>query len=166
MFSAYELFGFMSPALANEIIESTFAGNKELYKATLSAVADARKVRPLFFERKPRQDRHKDMIDMLGRPRMNVAAGALIRGWLMKNEKAMLVDFLDTLGIEHKDGAVDDLPKTMDDPKLEAGVQLLLEKHPKEKVAIYLNAFNEMNEVDWPNLKTVLDREPRLQLGG
>jgi hypothetical protein len=166
MFSAYELFGFMSAALAQEIVETTFNTNKELYKATLAAVAEARKVRPVFLERKPRADRHKDMIDMLGRPRMNPAAAGLIRGWLMKNETAILTDFLNALSIEHKDGAVDDLPEQVDDDKLRAAVQLLLEKHPAEKVAVYLNAFNEMNEVDWPNLKTTLDAEPRLQLGG
>jgi len=166
MLSSYELFGFMSPTLAIEIVESTFTNNKELYKATLAAVAEARKVRPVFLERKPRADRHRDMIDMLCRPRMNVAAATLIRGWLMKNEVALLGDFLDALGIEHKEGAVDDLPKTIDDDKLKAAVQIILEKHPAEKAAVYLNAFAEMNDVDWPNLKTALDAEPRLQLGG
>jgi hypothetical protein len=165
MLSAYELFGFMSPALANEIVESTFTHNKELYKTTLAAVAEARKVRPVFLQRKPRVDRHKDMIDMLGRPRMNVAAATLIRGWLMKSETALLSDFLNTLGIEHKEGAVDDLPGAVDDEKLNAAIQFLLDKHPAEKVAVYLNAFAEMNEVDWPNLKTALDAESRLQLG-
>jgi hypothetical protein len=166
MLSSYELFGFMSPALALEIVESTFANNKELYKATLAAVADARKVRPVFLERKPRADRHRDMIDMLCRPRMNVAAATLIRGWLMKNEVALLGDFLNALGIEHKEGAVDDLPAEIEDDKLKAAIQVIIEKHPAEKVAVYLNAFAEMNEVDWPNLKTALDAEPRLQLGG
>jgi hypothetical protein len=165
MLSAYELFGFMSPTLANEIIESTFAHNKDLYKTTLAAVAEARKVRPVFLERKPRVDRHKDMIDMLGRPRMNLAAATLIRGWLMKSETGLLCDFLNSLGIEHKDGAVDDLPETVDDEKLRTAIQLLLEQHPAEKVSVYLNAFAEMNEVDWPNLKTALDAESRLQLG-
>lgn len=165
MLSAYELFGFMSPTLANEIVESTFSQNKELYKSTLAAVAEARKVRPIFLQRKPRIDRHKDMIDMLGRPRMNLAAATLIRGWLMKNEIALLSDFLNALGIEHKDGAVDDLPETVDDAKLTGAIQILLEKHPAEKVAVYLNAFAEMNEVDWPNLKAALGAESRLQLG-
>lgn len=166
MFSAYELFGFMSPALSHEIVESTFTNNKELYKATLAAVAEARHVRPIFLERKPRKDRHKDMVDMLGRPRMDVAASALIRGWLMNSQKAMLADFLDGLAIPHKDGAVDDLPKTVDDDKLKTTVQGLLEKHPAEKVAVYLHAFAEMNEVEWPILNAVLDSEPRLQIGG
>jgi len=165
MLSAYELFGFMSPVLANEIVESTFSQNKDLYKTTLAAVAEARKVRPVFLQRKPRVDRHKDMIDMLGRPRMNIAAATLIRGWLMKNETDLLSDFLNALGIEHKDGAVDDLPETVGDEKLSTAIHILLEKHPAEKVAVYLNAFAEMNEVHWPNLKTALDAEPRLQLG-
>jgi hypothetical protein len=166
MFSAYELFGFMPPALATEIIEHTYANNKELYRASLAAVAEARKVRPAFLEKKPRVDRHKNMIDMLSRPRMNVAAASLIRGWLMKSEKAMLADFLDALGVAHKDGAVDDLPKEMPDEKLKSGIELLLGKYPRERVAVYLHAFDEMNEVRWANLKTLLENEPRLQLAG
>jgi hypothetical protein len=78
----------------------------------------------------------------------------------------MLVDFLDALGIPHKEGVVDDLPKTMDDAKLRSAVDVLLGKYPPEVVAVYLNAFNEMNEVEWPNLKTLLETEKRLQLGG
>lgn len=164
MLNAYELFGFMSPALATEIIETTFATQKELYRATLAAVAQARKLRPVFYERKPRAERHKDMIDMLCRPRLDAAAGALIRGWLMKSEAAILKDFLDTLGIAHKDGAADDIPATVEDAKLKGAVDLLLGKHPREKVVVYLNAFDAMNEVSWPNLKDLLEKDERLQL--
>jgi hypothetical protein len=32
-------------------------------------------------------------------------------------------------------------------------------------VAVYLNAFNDMNEASWPNLKTMLESDSRLQLG-
>jgi hypothetical protein len=165
MFSAYELFGFMPATLSTEILEKTFSTNKELYRATLSAVADARRVRPAFLERKPRVDRHKDMIDMLSRPRMNLAAATLIRGWLMNNEKSMLVDFLNALGVEHKDGAVDNLPDSVDDQKLQSAVESLLASHPREKVTVYLHAFDEMNEVQWGNLKGILESDARLQLG-
>jgi hypothetical protein len=78
----------------------------------------------------------------------------------------MLVDFLDALGIPHKEGVVDDLPATMEDPKLRAAVDVLVTKYPPEVVAVYLNAFNDMNEVEWPNLKTMLEGDARLQLGG
>ena len=53
----------------------------------------------------------------------------------------------------------------LDEAKLKAAVDLLLEKHPREAVAVYLNAFNDMNEAHWENLKTMLESDARLQLG-
>ena len=49
--------------------------------------------------------------------------------------------------------------------KLKAGVETLLAKYPHEAVAVYLNAFNDMNEANWANLKALLEGDPRLQLG-
>ena len=165
MLTAHELLGFMSPHLAAEILEFAFSSDKELYKATLAAVAQARKVRPVFLERQPRVERHKTMLASLGRPAMEPAAGGLLRGWLLKKHTALLKDFLDALDVPHKDGVVDDLPETMDDVKLHAAVDALLAKHPAEPVIVYLHAFYEMNEARWPNLKTMLETDPRLQFG-
>ena len=48
MLTSHELFGFMSPRLANEIITFTFESEKPVYRATLNAVAEARHLRPVF----------------------------------------------------------------------------------------------------------------------
>ncbi len=165
MLKSYELFGFMSPALANEIVVFAHESDKPVYKATLAAVAQARHVRPVFLERQPRPQCHATMVAMLARPALDAAAGGLIRVWLLKQQKAMLVDFLNALGIKHEDGVVENLPAEMDDTKLKSAVAVLLAKHPPEVVAVYLNAFNEMNEANWANLKTMLQSDPRLQLG-
>jgi hypothetical protein len=106
------------------------------------------------------------MLATLARPALDMVAANLIRTWLLKKHKQMLTDFLDALGIAHQEGVVEDLPPTMDDAKVRAAVDALLAKHPPEAVAVYLNAFNEMNEVEWPSLKTMLESDPRLQLGG
>jgi hypothetical protein len=166
MLTSHELLGFMSPDLALEIITFAYEADKPLYRTALNAVAEARKVRPVFLERQPRVQRHTDMLATLTRPALDLVTGNLIRVWLLKKYKAMLVDFLDALGLAHKEGVVEDLPKSMEDAKLQAGVEQLLGKYPSEAVAVYLNAFSEMNEVDWPNLKQSLESNPRLQLGG
>ena len=107
------------------------------------------------------------MVASLAKPTLDLVAGNLIRAWLLKKYNAMLVEFLNALGITHKEGVVEeDLPATMDDAKLRAAVDALLAKYPPEVIAIYLHAFNDMNEVNWPNLKTLLDEDKRLQLGG
>jgi hypothetical protein len=155
----------MSPALANDILNFAYESDKPVYKAMLGGVAQALRVRPLYLERQPRAQRHASMIQILSRPGLDTMAGGLIRAWLVKKQKPMLVDFLNALGIQNNDGVVDDLPKTVDDAKLKSAIETLLAKYPAEVVAVYLNAFNDMNEASWPNLKTMLESDSRLQLG-
>lgn len=155
----------MSPSLGTDILTWAYEDEKSVYKATLKAVADARKVRTVFLQRQPRSDRHVGMLDTLARPRMEVAASTLLRTWLLKGKKQLLVDFLNALGIEHEDGVVDDLPESMDEPKVREAVDKVLESYPQEVVAVYLNAFNGINETNWPALNTMLESDDRLQLG-
>jgi hypothetical protein len=44
-------------------------------------------------------------------------------------------------------------------------IETLVTKYPPEVVSVYLNAFNDMNEANWPNLKSMLENDARLQLG-
>jgi hypothetical protein len=165
MLTSHELLGFMSPALALDILTYAFDNDKPLYRATLSAVAQARKLRPVFLERQPKPQRHAAMLATLARPALDMVTGNLIRAWLLKKHKTMLTDYLNALGIAHEEGVVEQIPPTMDDAKLRAAVDALLVKYPPEPVAVYLHAFNEMNEQEWPNLSAMLNTDPRLQLG-
>ncbi len=165
MLKSHELFGFMSPALANEILNFTFESEKPTYRAVLQAVAEAKKLRPVFLERQSRVERNATILSSLARPNGDVAAATLLRTWLVKKHTAMLVDFLNALEIPNEDGVVEDLPKSVEDAKLKIAVDTLLAQHPAEAVAVYLNAFNAMNEASWPNLKTLLEGDVRLQLG-
>jgi hypothetical protein len=166
MLTSHELLGFMSPALAQEILAYAYETDKPLYRATLQAVAEARKLRPVFLERQPRTQRHAAMLSSLTRPSLETFTANLIRFWLLKKYTGMLTDFLDALQIPHKEGVVDDLPKSMEDDQLRAAIDTLLAKYPPEPVSVYLHAFNDMNDAEWPNLKTMLETDPRLQVGG
>ena len=165
MLKSHELLGFMSPALANDILTFIFEDDKPAYKAALNAVAEAKRVRPVFLERQPRDARNAAMLTALTKPQLDPAAGAFIRAWLVKKHVAMLMDFLNALEIKNENGVVEDLPGAVDDAKLKAAVELLLGKYPHETVAVYLNAFNDMNAAGWANLKALLEGDPRLQLG-
>ena len=165
MLTSHELLGFVSSSLANEILDFARETDKATYKTVVAAVAQARHLRPVFLERQPRPQRHATILATLTRPSMEMMAGTLLRAWLVQKQKPMLVDFLTSLGIENKDGVVEDLPATMADEKLKGAVESLLAKYPHEAVAVYLNAFNDMNEANWPNLKAMLETEPGLQFG-
>lgn len=165
MLTSHELVGFMSPPLAADLLAFTFESDKPLYRATMTAVAEARRVRPIFLERQPKPQRNELMLQTLTRPSMETAAATLLRGWLMKKHVQLLKDFLDGMGIEHKDGVVDDLPKTMEDDKLKVAIEKVLGSHSAEVVAVYLHAFNSMNDTRWENLDKLLQEDPRLQVG-
>jgi hypothetical protein len=165
MLKSHELLGFMSPALANDILSFTFESDNPAYKATVAAVAQAKHVRPIFLERQPREARHVSLLVALTKPNLDAAAGALIRAWLVKKQQAMLADYLNALDIRNENGVVDDLPASVDDSKLKLAVEAILAKYPHEIVAVYLNAFNDMNATGWANLKMLLETEVRLQLG-
>jgi hypothetical protein len=165
MLKSHELLGFMSPALANDILSFIFETDKPAYRATLAAVAEAKHVRPVFLERQPRDQRHASMLTALAKPNLDPAAAAFIRAWLVKKQAAMLVDFLNALDIKNENGVVEDLPGAVDDAKLKAAVEILLGMYPHETVAVYLNAFNDMNTAGWANLKAMLESDSRLQLG-
>ena len=165
MLTSHELFGFMSPGLADDILNFVHESDRPTYKATLNAVALARHVRPVFMERQPRAQRQATMIGTLARPGLDSVAGGLIRAWLLNRHKAMLVDFMNALGITNQEGVVETLPEGIADVKLKSAVEALLVKYPPEAVAVYLNAFNDMNETSWANLKTILESDPRLQFG-
>jgi hypothetical protein len=164
--TSHEILGFMSAQLSSQLLDDLFTDEKPLYKAALAAAANARKVRPQFLEKMPRAERHPMIVATLSRQSMEDAAGNLLRGWLLLRHKPLLCDFLGGLGIDHKDGVVDDLPKTVEDAKLKSTVEALLGKYPQEVVAVYLWAFNHMNDVDWANLDALLKDDVRLHLGG
>jgi len=159
------MFGALSPALASEILEFTFANDKPLYRATLEAVAQSRKLRPVFLERQPRAERHAAVISALGRPALGLAGDTLIRNWLLKQQTALLTDFLDALNIPHEKGVLQDVPPSVEDATLQSAIEGLLARHPREIVALYLHAFQQMNEGGWANLDAHLQTDPRLRLG-
>ncbi len=165
MLAAHEIFGFMSERLAYEIVEQLHQNDRESYKNVLAAVAEAQRVRPEFLQRKPRAEQHRIIREWVCRPRLEAAAITLLQNWLVKIKTEMLKDFLDELGIKHENGIVDELPTSVEDAKLKAAVELLLSKYPAEQVAVYLHAFNSLNQTNWPNLAQMLDADERLQLG-
>jgi hypothetical protein len=163
--SASKLFAEVSPALSQRILEEVYATDKELYRVAISAVAQAKKVRPVFLERQPRAERHRTMAAALARPDLGMITGNVLSGWLVKNQQPLLIDFLTALKIPHQNGVVENLPATVDDTDLKNAIDLLLGKNPPEIVGLYLHAFRDMNDVHWPTLNAILAEDTRLMLG-
>lgn len=74
-------------------------------------------------------------------------AMALLVEWLMRHHREMLVDYLDHLGVEHKEGETDeDFCETKTPEELASGVEALLQKYPPEHVAVYMLLIGHLQE--------------------
>ncbi len=166
--TSHEIFLHMAPALAAQIFTWLHTDQKPVYKAAIQGLANQRKLRPVFVERKPPGERHAWLQQALGRPLSDAVASHVLQAWLLGANKPMLCDFLDALEISHdEDGTVETIPAAPAKEKIDAAVDQLLQKYPAESVAVYLHAFRDMDStVQWPPLDEILAEKPELQFGG
>ncbi len=161
----HTLWPLLPPALANEILLSVQKTNKKLYRTALEVMAPRMGVRvPLLIEM-PKAQRHATWIQILGRPEMEVLSFNLLSTWLIETQTPMLCAWLDSLGIAHgENGCADEFPPQPEAALIKKGVAALLEKFDPTIVAVYLRAFNCIDETHWPALDEILASDPRLAL--
>lgn len=72
---------------------------------------------------------------------------ALLIEWLMRHHRQMLIDYLDFLEVDHRQGETDeDFCETNSPEKLREGAQMLLGKYPPYEVATYLLLVGNLQE--------------------
>ena len=164
---SHEIFQQMSPGLAGEILSYLQKEQPPVFKSVVQTLASQRNLRAVFIERKPPNERYAWIKAALGRKAADTLAAHLLQAWLLGAQKPMLCAFLDSLGIAHdEDGTVEQLPESPPKEKIAATVTQLLSEYPPEVLAVYLQAFHDMDStVSWPPLGEVLAEDERLRLG-
>ncbi len=164
--SPHEIFSSISRDQASEIFGYLLEKEKPLYKAAIENLAKQRRLRPVFVERKPRNKRFAWIQTSLGRKANEDIAAHLLQIWLVGAHSDLLCDFLDTLGIQHdENGTVEVLPEAPSKNELKKAVDGMLTNHAPGIVAIYLNAFQAMDqEGGWRTLEELLAEDERLKL--
>ena len=163
---SYEIFQHMSPGLAAEVLGYLQKAQTPVLKSVIQTLAGQRNLRSVFVERKPPSERYAWIKGALGRKTNDTLAAHLLQAWLLGAQKAMLCDFLDSLGVVHgEDGTVDQLPDSPPKDRLREAVGQLLNGYRAEAVAVYLHAFHDMDStVNWPPLGEVIAEDERLKL--
>jgi hypothetical protein len=163
--NCYEICGRVSPELMNSMLGFLLEQEKPVYKAMIQNLATRRKLRPIFIERKPKIERHIWIQQALSSKSSDDLAIQLLQIWLLGAYREMICEFLDLLGIKHDGkGVVDDLPPEPSREVLAETITTLLEKHQREVLAVYLHAFQAMDETGWSTLEEVLVADPRVAL--
>jgi len=166
MLQPHEIFAHMPPETASQIFGFLHEKERPLYRATIDSLAKQRKLRPIFVERKPRNERHAWMQDTLGRKSSGGVAAHLLQIWLVGAHAQVLCDFLDGLGIAHdENGTIEALPSAPAKEDLTRVIDSLMAKHDPCVVAVYLHAFQALDDKGWATLEELLGTDDRLRLG-
>ena len=161
----HEIFAHLPPAVAEQLFSFLEQNEKPLYMTTIDTLAKQRKLRTVFVARKPRAERHAWLREVVGRA-VNDAIGAhLLQIWLVGAHAKLLCDFLDGLGIAHDaNGTIETLPPAPAKADLVKAIEPLFAKHDPAVVAVYLHAFQALDDQGWASLAELLAEDSRLQL--
>jgi hypothetical protein len=164
--TSYEIFGRCSSQLANEIFVYLQEKEKPVYRAVIQNLANQRKLRPVFIERKPKSERYTWLQQALARKPADDLATQVLQIWLLGAQQPLICQFLDAFEIKHDGkGVVDQLPPEPEPEKIRSAVDLILEHHSPEVVTIYLRLFLMMDDAGWVRLGEILQSDERLKLG-
>jgi len=165
MLKPHEIFAKMPQTTASGLIQFLHENEKTLYKATVDSLAQQRKLRPVFIERKPRKDQHSWILEQIIRKTNDALAAHLLQIWLVGANKQLLCDFLDGFGITHdENGTVENLPDSPAKAEVARVVETLLSKYDQSLIAVYLNAFQSIDGTGWEGVSELIAEDPRLQL--
>ena len=159
-----QLIQSISPGLQQEILNHLFKEHKQAYRMVLNTLATNRKLRPVFLEKKNKDDQFKFVLEQLHLRANEGVAEQVIQLWLLKGEVELLKTVLDAVGIAHENGQVENLPEEITAEQAKAGVEALLAAHPAEKCAVYLAMFQMQRPGGWPSLAQAVEAEPKLKL--
>lgn len=163
---AHQIFQEMQPEMARSVFQYLRDEQREVYSASLATLAQNRKLRPVFIQRKPAPQQIDWLVKNIQLKGSDEIAEHVIQLWLMKGHQDLLTDFLDGVGIEHDgEGAAEELPEKIDEKKLKKTVDSLLGKHDPDLVRIYIHVFQLQQYGGWPEIDKLIESTPALQYG-
>jgi len=162
---AHEMIQSLPEELLTQMLDWFREHDRNVYRAAISSLAEKRRLRLVFIQKKPLPEQYAWAIKNLRVKQNEEIAEHLLRSWLMSGHQEMLAMFCDAMGIEHDGkGAVSGaLADDLDAAALDAAVDQLLEKYDPTIVRIYLTMFNQQKPDGWAVLTKKLAEDERLQ---
>jgi hypothetical protein len=163
---AHELYNAVDPALVTQMLDWFRANDRNVYKSALATLAQTKKLRLVFVQKKPLAEQYAWVHKTLKGKPSDTIGEHLLQAWFMAGNQEMLAKFCDVMGIEHdgKGSVTGDLPTILDAAKLDEAVDALVAAYDPKLVALYLYVFNLQTPGGWESLTAKLASDSRLTL--
>lgn len=154
---SFQVFASMSPERATEVMRTLKEQAPGMFAQALAAAAAAFKARPVYLTRQPLEKQAASVRRALARVAANPVAEELLAVYFLECKKDLLIEWLDSLGIKHEDGTLeDDAPAAPPKAKLAKAAKAFREKDDSADRELLLAAFAAQSAIDWPDLEALL----------
>lgn len=161
---AHEIYDTIDPALVTQMLDWFRDHDRNVYRSALSSLAQSRKLRLVFVQKKPVAEQYAWMLKTLKSKQSDTIGEHLLQAWLMAGNQDMLAKFCDEVGIEHdgKGSVTGDLPEELSADTVDKAVDALVADFDPKLVTLYLTVFNLQKPDGWPALVAKLESDERL----
>jgi hypothetical protein len=152
----------MTPDRTHALLESLREGAPAVYSQALAAASVWLRARPQFVMKQSPEKRAKLVRQALARFSTSIVAEEVLAAYFLQVKKPLLIEWLDAIGLEHKDGGLEsDAPPEPPRDVLEQAVAAYRAK-PDDAAdrALLLEAFAAQSAIDWPALEELIGAPP------
>ena len=163
---AHELYSAVDPAIITQILDWFRTNDRNVYKSAVATLADNRKLRPVFVQKKSMAEQYAWIHKTLKLKACDTIGEHLLQAYLMSGQQSLLAMFCDGMGIPHdgKGSVVGDLPKKLDPERLSTTIDRLVDVFDPKLFTVYLHCFNMQVAGGWPELNEKFESDARLTL--
>ncbi len=158
---SYQLFASMSAERAAQMLEPLARQVPSVFAQAVAAASAALKARPVYLLRQPFAKRAEAVRRALSRVASDPVASEVLAVYFLECRSKLLVEWLDTVGLEHEEGALlSDAPPPPADAQLRSAVEAFLAVDDDPDRRLLLGAFAAQDVIAWPVLDELLAASP------
>jgi len=154
---SFQVFAAMSPEEAERMLRVLSKESPAMFRQMVDAAAVSIKARTVFLRRQPFELRAKTIRRALARVAANLVADELLAIYFLECHKALLLEWLDLVGLAHEDGTLsDEAPAQPPESELAAAVAKYRGDGDDPDRELLLRAFAAQSAIAWPALDALL----------
>ena len=155
---SYQIFAAMSPDRATAVMSGLSENAPQMFKQALLAASTSMNARPTYLQRQPFEKQVGAVRRALSRVAANGVAEEILAVYFLECRKALLLEWLDLLGIKHEDGILEsDSTVAPGKAELEKAHDTFCGVDNDGDRSLLLNAFAAQSSIEWPDLEALLD---------
>ena len=157
---SFQVFATMSPERTNAVMEGLAEHAPAMFSQAVAAASAAMNSRPVYLQKQPFAKRAQAVRRAISRVAANPVAEEILAVYFLECRKELLIEWLDTLAIEHEDGTLkEDTPSSPDAASLKKAVETYRGVDDDPDRDLLLEAFAAQSAIEWPDLEVLLGRD-------